>query len=342
MIERGEKGFCRVRENHDGVLVLRSYGRIVTAHVDTIEKKPVYHYRPGSKLLSIGTVGCSWSCSFCINSHISQADEIVGQNLSPKEIVHLAKQYGCQGIAYTYNEPLVFIEFARDIGVLAHQEGLFNVIVSNGYGTPEVLDVLSEFADCVTIGLKASASRSFLKTDVGLKSPRPIFETMLALYSRTRMHLEISNVVFDKSDNSLKQTRNLCRWICRRIGPDTPVHFVKFYPSYRMEEAPPGSSDILEAHHDIARETGLRHLYVANFPGHKWENTLCPGCGKVVIGRVGYAIQAWDLDSRNRCRNCGQSIPISGNLTETPPEERYMPVVFPPMDMLYVCEGLAG
>jgi pyruvate formate lyase activating enzyme len=342
VIEEGRRGFCRVRTNEDGALVAANYGRVVTGHIDVIEKKPAYHYRPGSKLLSIGTVGCNLSCDFCINAQISQADAVTGKRLSPSEVIQLAKQHGCQGIAYTYNEPLVFIEFARDIGVLAHQEGLFNVVVSNGYGTPEGVDVLSEFADCITVGLKANASPRFLREHSGIPTPKPIFETLLNLKKKTGIHIEISDLILAQGGDSLTQARTLCEWIRREIGPDAPLHFVRFYPSHRMMDVPPTSSEVMEAHCEVAKEAGLRYVYMANFPGHKRENTYCPKCGKIVIARFGYEITNWDLDEQNRCKNCGYRIPIVGGLTETPPEERYAPVIFPPMDMLYVCEGLSG
>jgi pyruvate formate lyase activating enzyme len=328
--------------NSNGMLLSGNYGRVVTAHVDTIEKKPVYHYRPGSKLLSIGTVGCSWSCDFCINACVSQADRITGEKLSPGDVVRLAKQYGCKGIAYTYNEPLVFLEFARDTGILAHQEGLFNVVVTNGYGTPEAVRVLLEFADCVTVGLKANASQAFLRKHAGVQTPKPIFRTLLDLKRRTDIHIEISDLILGQGGDSLREARILCRWIYREMGSDTPLHFVRFYPSHQMRRVSPTSSSVLEAHYDIAREAGLRYVYIANFPGHERENTRCPNCGKVVIGRFVYEVHTWNLDSENQCKACAHRTPLVGNLSETPPEERYAPVVFPPMDMLYICEGLSG
>jgi len=194
VIGSGRSGYCRVRTNGGGALDLRNYGRVVTAQVDTIEKKPAYHFRPGSKLLSIGTVGCNWSCDFCINSPISQTDEIKGERLTPEDVIRLAKQYRCQGIAYTYNEPLVFIEYAGDIGMLAHREGLFNVVVSNGYGTPEAVDALSKFVDCVVVGLKANASSTFLRKHAGVQRTEPIFETMRGLRRRKSIHIEVSNL----------------------------------------------------------------------------------------------------------------------------------------------------
>jgi pyruvate formate lyase activating enzyme len=341
-IDTGARGRCRVRMNSDGKLVLGNYGRVVTAHVDTIEKKPVYHYRPGSRLLSIGTVGCNWSCDFCINAQISQSDEITGEKLSSEDIVRLAKQHGCQGIAYTYNEPLVFLEFARDTGILAHQEGLFNVVVTNGYGSPEAVKTLSEFADCVAVGLKANASQAFLKKHADIRTPKPIFRTLLDLKRNTDAHIEISDLLLGQGGDSRNKAKTLCRWINRKIGPDTPLHFVRFYPSDQMTNARATSSSVLEAHCDIAREAGLRYVYIANFPGHERENTFCPNCGKVLIGRFGYDVHTWNLDNENRCKGCGHRIPIVGELTHTPAEERYAPVVFPPMDMLYVCEALSG
>jgi pyruvate formate lyase activating enzyme len=236
----------------------------------------------------------------------------------------------------------VFVEFARDTGILAHEEGLFNVVVSNGYGTPEAVDALSQFVDCVVVGLKADASASFLSKHVGVRSPEPIFETMLALRRRAGIHVEVSNLVLEKGGSSLGQTRTLCRWIRREMGADTPLHLVRFYPSYKAKTAKPTSSSVLELHHKVAKEAGLRYVYMANSPGHENESTFCPNCGKVVVRRFAYDIQAWNLDGQNRCSTCGYQIPIVGHLTETPPEERYAPVVFPPMDMLYVCEGLSG
>ena len=178
LIHPEEFGFCGVRRNVGGRLESLTYGRVVAANVDVIENKPAYHYRPGSKLLSIGSVGCNWLCDFCINKPISQSHEIRGETFSPERVIELAIRLECNGVAYTYNEPLVSLEFARDTGVLAHREGLFNVIVTNGYGTPEAVSVLSTFADCVTVGLKGNASLSFLEKHSGIKEAESVFNTL--------------------------------------------------------------------------------------------------------------------------------------------------------------------
>ena len=304
-----------------------------------IEKKPIYHFRPGSKLLSLGTVGCSWACDFCINHHISQSRKNLGKSRSPENIVGLAKRYRCNGIAFTYNEPLVYLEFARDIGTLAHEEGLFNVIVTNGYGTPEALKVLSEFADCIVIGLKGNASEAFLRKHSNIPNAVPIFDTIKQLKSNAKLHLEISDLVFSE-EGSLEQAKVLCNWIVRVLGPDTPIHFISLQPSYKLESAAITSQDIMEEHCKVADAAGLHYSYVANFPGHERENTYCPKCKKLVIARVAYNIDAWYLNENNRCPNCGNQIAIEGQFVNTPYEERYEAVIFPPSDFQYFCEGL--
>ena len=341
IIQPGKSGLCRVRTNSDGMLKLNSYGRIAVGHADVIEKKPAYHYRPGSKLLSIGTVGCNWFCDFCINSELSQSERIIGERHSPEGVVQLAKQNRCDGIAYTYNEPLIALEYAHDIGMAAHQNGLFNVIVSNGYGTPEAVDLLSEFADCVVVGLKANGSASFLRNHSRVPSTMPIFETLSGL-KKNNIHIEISDLIIPTLGDSLEQAMTVSRWIVNTLGPDAPIHFVAYYPASKLSTIPMTPLDVLEAHCEVAANEGLRYVYVANFPGNEHENTYCPNCKQIAIERFGYDIQAWRLDQENKCMNCGYQLPIIGSKTYTAPEERYAPVIFPPFDLLYVCEGLSS
>jgi pyruvate formate lyase activating enzyme len=337
----GEAGFCRVKSNKNGKLELVTYGRVVTAHVDTIEKKPAYHYRPGSKLLSLGTVGCNLSCDFCINHPISQNFEVKGEAISPEEVIQLAKTYKCDGIAFTYNEPLVWLEFARDIGELAHREELFNVVVTNGYGSAEAVDLISTFADSVTVGLKANLSQRFIKEHSGIPNTEPVFSSLRRL-KRNDVHLELSDLIIPGGGDLLEDSLDLCRWIKSELGRDTPIHFIGFIPSHKMSRVQWTSQSVLEAHCETALESGLGYVYIANLPGNERENTYCPNCNGMVIGRFGYDIHSWNLDNENRCKACGYVIPIVGGLTQTPPEERYAPVVFPPMDLSYVCEGLTA
>jgi pyruvate formate lyase activating enzyme len=341
VIRSGGVGLCKVRTNSRGSLKLDTYGKIAVGHADVIEKKPAYHFWPGSKLLSVGTVGCNWLCDFCINSEISQTGVIFGESYNPDDVVQLAKQYRCDGIAYTYNEPSIFLEFARDIGVAAHQSGLFNVVVSNGYGTPEAVELFAEFVDCMVVGLKANASTSFLRKHSGVPSAEPIFETLSGL-KKNNVHIEVSDLVVPVMGDSLDQAGTLSRWIVDMLGPETPVHFVAYYPSSKLSDVPMTPLNTLEAHCKAAYDAGLRYVYVANFPGNDHESTYCPRCKEIVIARFGYEIRTWRLDQKNRCLSCGQRIPMIGGPIYTPPEERYAPVIFPPMDMLYVCEGLAS
>ena len=343
VIEQDRVGFCGVRTNENGKLYSLTYGRVVTGHIDMIEKKPAYHYQPGSKLLSIGSVGCNWSCDFCINSPISQSHEIMGEKLSPEQVIELAKSLDCDGVAYTYNEPLVSLEFARDTGLLAHREGLFNVVVTNGYGTQETVNVLSTFADCVTVGVKGNASSTFLRRHSGIPNADPVFSTLQGL-KRSKIHLEISDLIIGEDGDSLEHANSLCRWISAELGPDTPIHFIPFIyaPSAKTRSIHSTSVETLKAHCKTAMDAGLSYVYVANFPGHELENTYCPNCKRVAIERFGYEVRSWNLDDQNRCVSCGYSIPIVGHLTRTPLEERYAPVIFPPMDLQYVCEGLTA
>ena len=341
IIHPGQNGLCGVRTNSDGILKLNSYGRIAVGHADVIEKKPAYHYRPGSKLLSIGTVGCNWFCDFCINSELSQTNKIIGERHSPEGVVQLAKQNRCDGIAYTYNEPLIALEYAHDIGMAAHQNGLFNVIVSNGYGTPEAVDLLSEFADCVVVGLKANGSESFLRKHSRVPSSMPIFETLSGL-KKNNIHIEISDLIIPTLGDSLEKATTVSRWIVNTLGSDVPIHFVAYYPASRLSTIPMTPLDVLEAHCKVAAKEELRYVYVANFPGNEHENTYCPNCKQIVIERFGYDIQAWRLGQENKCMNCGYHLPIIGSRTYTAPEERYAPVIFPPYDLLHVCEGLSS
>jgi pyruvate formate lyase activating enzyme len=340
MIRNENAGYCGVRLNTSGIFELSTYGYLSTAHVDMIEKKPIYHYRPGSKLLSLGTVGCNWSCDFCINHHISQSRRNKGKFHSPENIVELAKHYHCDGIAFSYNEPLTYLEFAKEIGSLAHKAGLFNVVVTNGYGTPEAAGMVAEFVDCIAFGLKGNGSGDFLRKHSNVPDPKPILDTILQLKKRTKIHMEISNLILPHEENSLQETTALCDWIFHELGPNTPIHFISFQPSYKLDSSPTTSQELLEAHCTAAANAGLLYAYIANFPGHERENTYCPSCSKMVVRRLAYNIIRWDLDEDNRCPECGYKIQINGKYVRTPRNEQYEAVIFPPYDYQYLCEGL--
>ena len=311
----------------DGELYLLNYGKIITGHVDPIEKKPVIHYRPGSKIFSIATTGCNWLCSYCQNSEISQRRKVEGIEMTPGGVVDLALENGCEGIAYTYNEPSIFMEYARDVGRIAHRNGIFNIFVSNGFDTPESTAVMGEFLDCMTVDFKGNGETSFVRKYIGIPSAEPIFQTLLEVKKKTKVHLEITDLVIPGVGDDLRTARSLARWVNENLGPDTPIHFLRFHPDYKMMDIPMTPVKTLENHLKIAKEEGLRYAYIGNVPGHPAENTYCVGCGEVLIDRSGYELGAYNLDEKNRCRFCGYQTPIVGPLSASAHEERFKLVV---------------
>lgn len=326
-IGKGQAGLCGIRANEDGRLDLLAYGKVITGHVDPIEKKPVVHYRPGTNIFSIATTGCNWLCKYCQNYDISQRRKVEGTDLSPEQVVDLAVGSGSQGIAYTYNQPSIFIEFARDCGVLARKQGLFNIFVSNGYDTPETVKMMGEFLDCITVDFKGSAEPEFTRKYIGVPDPQPIFDTLKEIRDKTKIHVEITDLVVPRVGESLEYASKLCRFVHDELGPDVPIHFLRFHPDYKMMEFEPTPVEVLERHHDVAKREGLNFAYIGNVPGHRLEHTYCPGCKKIAVKRFGFDIQEWHLDGQNRCQSCGYRIPISGKLAENYRQKRFQFVV---------------
>ncbi len=320
---RGQVGLCGVRGNSGGRLDLFVYGKVISGHVDPIEKKPVTHYRPGSKIYSIATTGCNWLCRYCQNHDISQRRKVEGADMTPAQVAETAARNGADGIAYTYNEPSIFIEFARDCGIEAHARGLFNVFVSNGYDTPESVGMMGQFLDSITVDFKGSAEPGFTRRYVGVPDPGPIFDTLREIRDKTGIHVEITDLVVPGVGDSLEYAGRLCRFVCDVFGPDVPIHFLRFHPDYKMMEFGVTPLGTLERHHAVAKEAGLNYAYVGNVPGHPLEHTYCPGCGEVAVKRFGYDIERWNLDGKNRCVRCGQKIAISGKLSKNYRKNRF-------------------
>ncbi len=325
-VGEGQVGFCGIRGVVDGRLYLLDYGRIMAAHVDPIEKKPVTHYRPGSKIFSVATSGCSWACRFCQNYDISQRRQVDGIEKTPEELADQAVAYGCEGVAYTYNQPSVFIEYARDVGRLARSRGLFNIFVSNGYDTPESVGMMGDFLDCITVDFKGSGERDFVRRYISIPSADPIFQTLLDLKAKTRVHIEVTDLVVPRVGESLEAAQKLSKWIYDNLGPDTPLHFLRFHPDYKMMDFPWTPVETLEKHLEVGKKAGLNYVYIGNVPGHPAESTYCPGCGRVLIGRYGYEIREYNLDGKNRCRFCGYATTILGPLSPSAREDRFIPV----------------
>ncbi|MEM2855978.1 MAG: AmmeMemoRadiSam system radical SAM enzyme [Candidatus Nitrosocaldaceae archaeon] len=322
-IPEGKIGLCGVRGNVNGRLYLFVYGRAITGHIDPIEKKPVVHYRPGSKVFSIATTGCNWLCKYCQNYDISQRRKVEGLVMSPEDIVRQALEYECQGIAYTYNEPTIFIEYARDCGVLARRNNIFNIFVSNGYATPDSVSMMNQFLDCITIDFKGNAEPNFMRRYIGVPSPEPIFNSIREIRDKTNIHIEITDLIVPQVGDDLEYAKRLSRFIYDELSPDIPIHFLRFHPDYKMMDFPSTPIEVLEKHYEVAKGEGLRYVYIGNVPGHRYEHTYCPECNSIVIGRYGYYITSWNLDENNRCSNCSYPIPIIGGLEKTALEHRF-------------------
>lgn len=319
----GQIGLCGIRGNKEGKLFLYVYGKVAAVHIDPIEKKPVTHYRPGTKVFSIGTTGCNWLCKYCQNFDLSQRRKIEGEDISPEQIVQKTLDYNCQGIAYTYNEPTIFLEFARDCGVLAREKGLFNVFVSNGYVTPESISMLKEFLDSITVDFKGNGEEKFVRKYIGIPNSKPVFDSLVDLHNLTDIHIEITDLIVPQVGDDLEHARKLCKFIYDEFGPDMPIHFLRFFPDYKMMEFEPTPVKTLENHYNVAKEEGLRYAYIGNVPGHPLEHTYCAECKKVVIRRYNFDILQWDLDDENRCKFCGNKIPIVGKLDPHYKERRF-------------------
>ncbi len=327
-VSEGQIGLCGIRQNIGGKLHLLSYGKLFTGHIDPIEKKPVSHYRPGTRIFSVSTSGCNWLCKYCQNYDISQRRKVEGMDIGASDVPRLAIAQGCQGIAYTYNEPTIFIEFAKDIGVEAHKKGLFNIFVSNGFGTSDTVKMMSQFLDCITVDFKGNAEREFVRKYIGIPSAAPIFDSLSEIKNKTKIHVEITDLVIPQVGDNLQEAKKLSKWVYENLGPMTPIHFLRFHPDYKMMEFPVTPIKMLEAHYNVAKEEGLQYVYLGNVPGHRLEHTYCHGCNEVVVSRYGFDITKWNLDDQNRCYFCGSKIPIQGKLASSVSEARYLPAYF--------------
>jgi pyruvate formate lyase activating enzyme len=314
-IPEGSHGFCFVRANEAGHLVLRTYGRAAAVQVDPVEKKPLSHYRPGSRVLSIGTVGCNWRCLYCQNAEISQEHIAQGRTLLPRDAVRLAERLDCQGVTFTYNEPTIFAEYALDIVREARKAGLFANFVTNGYMTPEAVDLIGPHLNAVSVDFKGSGEPGFLRKYVAANGPKPIFDSAVRLKERG-VHVEVTNLIVPEVGDDETALRELAGFVHDKLGAETPFHLLRWHPDYKMMDLPETPIPTLERLHAIAKGEGLEYVYLGNVWGHRLEHTYCPKCGAVAVRRYGFTIQGWNLGPGNRCRACRHPIPIVGELSK--------------------------
>ncbi len=308
-IAPGARGVCGVRENRGGTLHTLVYGRLVARHVDPIEKKPLFHLAPGSRAYSVATAGCNFRCGHCQNHAISQVGDRGaqprGEPVHPEAVVAAAVAAGCHTVAYTYTEPTVFAEYALDCMALARRAGLRNAWVTNGYQTPEALAAVVPLLDAANVDLKAM-SGAFYREVCGARL-EPVLETLRALVAQG-VWVEVTTLVIPGHNDDPEELRATARFLAG-LSPDLPWHVTGFYPAYRLTDAPPTPVATLVAARQIGQEAGLRFVYAGNRHGRGGEDTACPSCGGLVVGRTGFLITHRGLDRRGGCAGCGQEIP---------------------------------
>ena len=308
IIPDGARGFCYVRENRKGTLYSLVYGKVIAAHVDPIEKKPLYHFHPTATVFSIATIGCNFRCSFCDNWLISQRKEIEGEDMLPEEVIRQAKATKSDGISYTYTEPTIFMEFAYDTAKLARSEGLFNTFVTNGYMTPEAVDLMSPYLDAATVDFKGSGDPHFYKKYSAVQSVEPIYEALKSMKEK-KIFVEITDLIVPEVGDSPEQLRKLARWIVDNLGPETPIHLLRFHPDYMATDLRYTPTATLEKLREVAVSEGLYYVYLGNVPGHKYENTYCPSCGALLIERYGFYVSLMRIKD-GKCPKCGFKVNV--------------------------------
>tara|TARA_Y100000034_G_scaffold61196_2_gene74306 strand:+ start:15038 stop:16030 length:993 start_codon:yes stop_codon:yes gene_type:complete len=301
LIKSGSIGICKVRKNTGGKLVSLVYGKPCSVNIDPIEKKPIFHLLPGSKVFSVGTVGCNLHCGHCQNWEISQSDKIFGSNMDPKEVVDEAIAKKCKSIAYTYTEPTIFYEYALDIAKLAKRKGLKNIMVTNGYINQEPLKKLYRYIDAANVDFKAFDNDFYVKCGGRLD---PVLDSIKMIQKLS--WLELTNLIIPGLNSSPRMISSMVDWIDSNLGKDVPLHLSKFFPNYKMQDIPPTDVDVLMKAYDVARNK-LNHVYVGNVVTEKAENTYCSSCGNMVIERKSYTILKNKLSS-GKCYSCGNVV----------------------------------
>ena len=306
-VAKGKRGICRVRENRDGKYYSLVYGNPCAVHLDPIEKKPLFHVLPGTTSFSLATAGCNFHCKFCQNWEISQAapEDITSFEVPLELMVERAKEVGARSVAYTYAEPTIFYEYMIDIGTLAKKSGLLNVYHSNGFINPVPLKNLCKVLDAANIDLKGFSDDFYQELCGG--NLAPVLETLKTL-KREKVHLEITNLVIPTKNDEMSMVKEMCLWVKKELGADTPIHFSRFYPLYKLKTLPQTPVSTLGKARAVALSAGLEYVYVGNVPGHEGENTFCPKCKKMVIQRTGYMVGEINLKA-GKCRYCGKPIP---------------------------------
>jgi pyruvate formate lyase activating enzyme len=308
VINPGKKGICKVKENNSGILYTKVYGRTITQNIDPIEKKPLYHFYPGSKAYSIATAGCNFHCRFCQNWDISQItnDEILksGKKAAPEQIVLNTKQAGCNNIAYTYTEPTIFFEYSFDTARIAHETGLNNIYITNGYMTTEMLEMISPYLDAVNVDLKAFRDETYRRI-IGARL-QPVLDNLKKI-KRLGIWLEVTSLIIPSVNDDPHEIRDMANFVATELGRDVPWHISRFFPAYKMKGIPATPLQTLQMAKKIGLEAGLYFVYLGNLENNGITDTNCPQCGQVLIQRTIFGIIK-NIIQDSHCLNCGMEI----------------------------------
>ncbi|MGD9182729.1 MAG: AmmeMemoRadiSam system radical SAM enzyme [Desulfobacterales bacterium] len=309
VIKAGRRGKCSVRENQAGVLHTLVYGKVIARHVDPIEKKPLFHFLPGTLSYSIATVGCNFRCKFCQNADIAQMPTdhkgaIMGDSVAPEAVAAAAEKSGCRSISYTYTEPTVFFELAYDTAKIAHERGIRNVFVTNGYMTAEALEMINPYLDAANVDLKAFTDKYYKELcGARLKHVQENLKRMKAL----GIFIEVTTLIVPGLNDDTAELQELAGFIAHDLGTDTPWHISRFHPTYKLTDRPPTPVKTLTRAREIGLATGLKYVYTGNVPGNSGENTFCYSCGEMVIERWGFQVGALRVKD-GKCSRCGALI----------------------------------
>jgi pyruvate formate lyase activating enzyme len=301
----GQRGFCFVRERADDRIVLTTHGRSSGFCVDPIEKKPLNHFLPGTSVLSFGTAGCNLGCRFCQNWDISKSREVdtLADAASPQDVAKAAVRLGCRGVAFTYNDPVIFLEYAVDVAVACHEAGVKTVAVTAGYVSPEPRAEFFRHMDAANVDLKAFSERFYREVCLGQLAP--VLETLEYIRHQTDVWLEITNLLISGLNDSDAEIDAMTRWVVEHLGPDVPMHFTAFHPDWRMLDRPPTPAATLARARDLALRNGVHHAYTGNVIDPRGQSTWCPACGTVLIERSGYELGRWNIAPDGSCASCG-------------------------------------
>jgi pyruvate formate lyase activating enzyme len=308
-LQEGQRGLCFVRACQEGAIVLTTWGRSSGFCVDPIEKKPLAHFLPGTPVLSFGTAGCNLACRFCQNWDISKSRELdtLQDEASPGRIASAARALGCRSVAFTYNDPVIFLEYAIDVAKACHAVGVRTVAVTAGYVCPEPRRELFAHVDAANVDLKAFSEDFYRRTCSG--HLEPVLDTLRYLRRETGVWLEITTLLIPGENDSDAELEAASAWVARELGPEVPWHFTAFHPDYRMLDRPATPPETLSRARRIARSHGLRYVYTGNVRDPEGGSTWCHACGALLVGRDGYRLTAWALEAGGRCRACGAPCP---------------------------------